>query len=102
MGLIKFLDKAFASYQEHLPEMMEFAEKFEENAEKRQREREKKQQTNQKIIEEYKDEMCALSDKELVDVIQSSENRLEKKASLELLQERGYVRDDDNVWRKHL
>lgn len=52
MGLLKFLDKAVASYQTHLPEIMEFAEKVEENAEKHQREREKKQQTNQNIIKE--------------------------------------------------
>ena len=101
MGLLKFLDKAVATYHEHLPEIMEFTEKMERSVEKRQREKEEKQQINRNIINEYKEQFNTLSDRELINIIRSDESRFEKKAALEILQDRGYRQDDDNVWRRH-
>jgi len=83
MGLIKFLDKAFAVYQKHLPELMEFAEKMQENQQKRY---EKEQECLEKI-KAYKMQYASLSYQELKERL-DTETGLRRKAIVCLLQER--------------
>lgn len=83
MGLMKWLDKAFNTYQEHLPEIMEFTEKMQENQQKRF---EKEQECLEKI-EEYKMQYSNLSSQELKERL-DTETGLQRKAIVCILQER--------------
>lgn len=83
----KFLKKAFKTYQEHLPDMMEFAEKVQE----RQQKAYESEQKELEKITEYKTQYACLSDNQLKGKL-NTENRLEKRAIIALLQERNSER----------
>lgn len=99
-GLWNALNSFSKFAEKNLPKMQEQIERMNEQAEKREEKRQQAYQDKQVIIDEFKSQFYSLSDKELVDIIHSNEMNLAKSAALDILKERGYEPDSDNVWRK--
>ncbi|MBR2895392.1 MAG: hypothetical protein IKC03_07020 [Oscillospiraceae bacterium] len=92
MGLMKFFDKALALYQRHLPEIMEFTEKVEEQ----QRNAYGREQEKMEEMEVYKAQYVHLSDEELKSRY-NMETGLKKKAVYAVLRERNAQRAE---WKR--
>lgn len=86
MGLLDLFEKAVNKLSEYEPQLEKYMQLAQERVE---------------MIERSKKDKADLSDRELVEIAKNEKNEIDRKAALEVLKDRGYRLDEDNIWRKH-
>jgi|GEM_PF-4310319 hypothetical protein len=86
MGLIELLDRAYDKFKDFEPLINSLVDRAE---------------GIQNDVQKFRTELCEKSDVDLFNIGKQSNNRLEKFAVVEILKERGYLRNSEGKWSKN-